>query len=253
MKMKMIQALNLSKLNHDEVLAFSDKICGLMDKVSSETAKKSSIALHDAVSNFGKILEQSPDLISLEIQAADTSVDQAWRGMNAELENHLDHPNADIRSASATVYEIWKRYDDPTELPYEDEYKTLKTLIAIVGKIPADVMKTAGVDEWFDALKERNDEFMSMWGEKTVTDSQRLANQVKKSRADLEASYADFVSFMDGWSKYAEIDEKFNDIDDEVAGVVKEINGVVAEYNGILDDRRKSVSKCIDSILKDLI
>lgn len=251
--MKMIQAINLSKLNHDEVLAFSRKVCDVMNNCDSDTAKKASKTLTDAADDFDKVLEESPELISLEIQAKDTAVDQSWRGMNAELELRLDHPNENVRRASATIYEVWKRYNDPTELPYEEEYKSIKAIIALISKIPADVMKTAGVDEWFESLKANHDSFMALWGEKTVTDSQRLANQVKKARAAMESAYNELALFVDGWSKYAEIDEKFNAIDDEVLAVVNKFNGIVAEYNSMLAERRKNVSRCIEDILKDLI
>lgn len=253
MKMKMIQPLNLGKFNHEEILNFSRRICDALDGVSSDTAKKGARSFKDAVDAFDKKLEESPELISLEVQANDANVDQAWRGMNAELENHLEHPNEKVRNAAATVYEVWSKYEDPTELPYEEEYNRLKSLILVISKIPAEVMKDAGVDEWFESLKERHDLFMSLWGEKTATDSQRLANQVKQSRAALETSYAEFVSFMDGWSKYAELDEKFNEIDGEVASVVDKINVIVAEYNDMLVERRKNVSQCIEDILNGLI
>ena len=253
MKMKMIQPLNLGKFNHEEVLEFSRKICHTLEGLHSETAKKGSKPFADAVDAFAKKLEDSPELVSLEVQANDADVDAAWRGMNAELENHLEHPNPKVRSAAATVYEVWSKYEDPTELPYEEEYNRIKSQILVISKIPANVMKDAGVDEWFEALKDRHSIFMSLWGEKTATDSQRLANQVKTARASVETSYAEFVAFMDGWSKYAEIDEKFNEIDDEVAQVVEHINAIVQEYNDTLVERRKNVSRCIEDILNGLI
>ncbi|MBQ9396134.1 MAG: hypothetical protein IJU23_11570 [Proteobacteria bacterium] len=253
MKIKMIQPLNLGKFNHEEVLEFSQKICHTLDGVHSDTAKKGGKVFADAVAAFAKKLEESPEIVSLEVQANDANVDQAWRGMNAELENHLEHPNSKIRNAAATVYEVWSKHEDPTELPYEEEYNRLKSLILVISKLPVSVLKDAGVDEWFEALKERHSLFMSIWGEKTATDSQRLANQVKTARASLEQSYAEFVAFMDGWAKYAELDEKFNEIDDEVAHVIDHINAVVAEYSDILVERRKNVSKCIEDILNGLI
>ena len=253
MKMNMIQELDIAKLKNDELLEFCQKVCAVLNNVNSETAQKSCRTLVAATEDFAKVLDESPTMISLEIQAVDESVDQAWRGMDSELDNNLDHPNAKIREAAATVQKVWQTYSDPTDLPYEEEYSRIKSLIAIISKIPGDVMVTARVDEWFDALKTRYDKFMTLWGEKTATDTQRFANQIKRMRAELENKYTELAAFVDGWSKYAEIDEKFNAIDDEVANVVKHLNDLIGEYNGRLRDRRQNVSKCIDDILKDLI
>ena len=148
---------------------------------------------------------------------------------------------------------MWKRYPDPTELPYEEEYSSIRSIIAIVSKIPQHVMELAGVDEWFESLKKSNDAFMVLWGDGNSTDKQRAANQLKRSRADLEAAYHDFVAFVDGWVRYAEVDERFNAIDTEVAAVVDAINSVISEYNGMLAERRRNVTQCINDILKDLI
>lgn len=251
--MKKIQNITLGKLNHEDMLTLSEKVTAVLSKVDSETARKSCASLTDATESFRKILDAAPGQISLEIQANDEAVDQAWRGMNAELENHLDHPNQKKREASATVYEVWKRYPDPTELPYEEEYSVIRSIIAIISKIPRDVMERAGVDEWFDFLKKCNDEFIALWGDGKSTDKQRTANQIKRARADLESAYLDFVAFVDGWVRYAEVDEKFNAIDAEVETVVDAINSVVNEYNEMLAERRRNVTSCINDILNGLI
>ncbi len=251
--MKKIQNIALSKHNHVYMLKLSQKVCDVLSKVDSETARKSCASLQASVEEFNKVLDATPALISLEIQANDASVDQAWRGMNAELENHLDHPNQKKREASATVYEVWKRYPDPTELPYEQEYASIRSIIAIISKIPRNVMELAGVDEWFDSLKESNDAFMTLWGDNSSTDKQRTASKLKRARADLETAYNDFIAFIDGWVRYAEVDEKFNAIDAEVAAVVDAIDAVVGEYNEKLSERRRNVTNCINDILKDLV
>lgn len=251
--MKAIQSLELSRLNHLDALAFCRKVCDIVGAGDSVTAKKCVAELCNSVEAFAVALDESPELISMEIHAADSDVDMAWRGMNAELENHLDHPNESVRDASAAVYEVWCRVADPTELSYEDEYKQLKMVIGQISKVPADVMKNAGVDEWFDALKKRYESFMALWGEKTATDSQRLANQVKKNRATMESCYNEVALFVENWSKFADLDDKFNEIDSEVAKVVSGMNAVIGEYNAMLAERRKNVSDCICNILNDLI
>ena len=63
----------------------------------------------------------------------------------------------------------------------------------------------------------------------------------------------DFIAFIDGWVRYAEVDEKFNAIDAEVAAVVDAIDAVVGEYNEKLSERRRNVTNCINDILKDLV
>lgn len=249
MKIEQVKSLATGKLNHEDLITFCRKIIDCLKSVSSDTATKSVDQLSKLVESYDQMLDMSPEFVSLGLQSLDSSVDAAWCGMNAEIENHLEHPNEKVRKAAADVHAVWSRIADPTELPYEDEYARIKSLIAIVSKIPADVMKDAGVDEWFEALKKRNAEFVELWGDKADSDSQRLANQIKKIRGDVEATYGDLVSFINGWVRFAQVDEKHNDIDDEVSPIVDKVNAIIDEYNAMFAERTKNVSKCIEDIL----
>ncbi len=249
MNIEQVKTLATGKLNHEDLIKFCRQIIDCLQNVSSDTACKSVERLNKLVESFDHMLDKSPELVSLDLQSLDASVDAAWCGMNVELENHLEHPNEKVRTAAADVHAVWSRISDPTELPFEEEYARIKSLIAIISKIPADVMKAAGVDEWFDALKTRNEEFVALWGSKADSDAQRLANQVKKARGEVEDAYGDLVSFLNGWVRFAQVDEKYNDIDGEISPIVDKVNAIIDEYNAMFAERTKNVSKCIEDIL----
>ena len=198
----MIQCFSLNRLSHEELRAFAARVNELLSSATQSNLRKLASDFQEASSEFEVAVQNTPELLALEIQAKDTAVDEAWRGLNTELENNLDHPNEHKREASSQVYDIWAEFGDPTELPFDEEYSTIAKILDAVSNIPRDVLVAAAVDEWFDALQERYRSFIGLWGAEGKSDAQRIARQLKQTRSALEAAYDELISWANCWFIY---------------------------------------------------
>ena len=222
----MIPLFSVNKLSHEELLAFANSLNHLLSFATNANVKALAAKLQAATVDFEAAVQSTPDLLALEIQAKDTAVDEAWRGLNTELENNLDHPNERKRDASSQVYDIWAEFGDPTDLPFDEEYATLAKIIEALDNVPADILMLAAVDEWFEALRERYRSFIAIWGEEGRSDAQRLARQLKETRSALESAYDELVQWANCCFAYEEDSwfQKFDTALNEEIARIKEQN-----------------------------
>ena len=124
---------------------------------------------------------------------ADIATDEIWRGLNDEIRAGQRHPNPARREATNVVAEVFGRYEDPTMLPYVEEYNRIRLLIEELETLPESTLKAAVVDEWLAALRSRYDLFMDAARDHMLESSFGEMGSIKKARVSAVDAYKALV------------------------------------------------------------
>ena len=125
--------------------------------------------------------------------SADIATDEVWRGLNDEIRAGQRHPNPARREANNVVSEVFGHYEDPTQLPYSEEYGRLRQLIEELEALPESTLKAAVVDEWVVALRSRYEAFMEASRVHMLEASFGDIGGIKRERVSASNAYRSLV------------------------------------------------------------
>ena len=125
----MANSFNLDSLNHNEVHDYLAEITKQLDSVLPK-GKEEAKSFLDAVEKFDNAWDKTKDD---ELIALDAAADMAWVDFNAFLIGVVNYPDNNISGAAAEIKDTFDEFEDPTELPYEQEYQILANLIVKFG------------------------------------------------------------------------------------------------------------------------
>ena len=172
--MAKINTVDINALMDDDLTSLLNQI---VDNISKTKVSSNADSLLAAVSEYKDAHESVKDN---ELVEADTAADFAWRHLDAFLCGAIYHPV--LKDAAEKVKFVFDAFDDPTELPYEDEYKILADLLSDLDAIAADVKKAAMVDPLIEELRARCDKFIALY--KTYADTQKARDFARNKQAE---------------------------------------------------------------------
>lgn len=187
--MAKIDALNMDSLGYDELYEFMHDISSKLTS-SFESVPENAKSYIDAVEELDKAWAEDKDNALI---AADAAADMAWKDFDAFLNGIVNYPVAKISAAAAEVKFIFDQFDDPTDLPYVEEYAVLEKLLSALEAISADVRKDSMVDPLIEQLKQRWTEFTDLFKMYEKTDELQKFVAIKEAKAKVTKEYKDLV------------------------------------------------------------
>ena len=172
--MAKINSLDFNALMDDDLNSLLNQI---VDNIEKSKASSNAQSLVAAVNEYKDAHESVKDN---ELVAADTEADFAWRHLNAFLCGAIYHPA--LKDAAESVKLVFDATDDPTELPYEEEYRLLADLLSDLDAISADVKKNAMVDVLIEDLRVKCDKFNALYSQ--YKDTQKAKDFARNKQAE---------------------------------------------------------------------
>lgn len=120
---------------------------------------------------------------------ADIATDEIWRGLNDEIRAGQRHPNPARREANNVVAEVFGHYEDPTQLPYSEEYSQIHELLDELEHLPQSTLRAAVVDEWIIELRARYEAFMNASKMHMVETTFGEIGSIKRARVAASNAY----------------------------------------------------------------
>lgn len=187
-----ISALNLYGYNNAELYetlgTVVSQIREAFGKVPEYAAEFVSAAEH-----YNKTYEANKTSVThSQISQADLSVDMAYTALLAYVVAMNVHPDDAVAQAAKEVRNAIEKYENPTELSYESEYKILDELLSDLRKLPADVIEKVNVAAWIKDLSDKCAYFNSING----SADREAENAVKMARRDVLPQYRNAISRM---------------------------------------------------------
>lgn len=142
---------------------------------------------------FKELLAASQETFNDAILTADRETDAAWSAIDTLLRLNIRHFDCGIREAAQKVINIFETTDNPTRLPYAEEYARLESLLAKLSEIPEDTLKRAMVSDWIDELRRRVNAFHALRKAKTQARSEIETGATKTARNNLILVYRNLV------------------------------------------------------------
>lgn len=203
--MKKVIPVRVDYMKNDDCLALFQQVVKIAEQCfgsANHEITKEFVARFD---EFKQALSDDNSTAFKAMYAADIATDEIWRGLNDEIRAGQRHPNPGRREATNVVAEIFGHYEDPTQLPYAEEYARIRQLIQELETLPESTLKAAVVDEWLSALRQRYEVFMEASREHMLESSFGDIGSVKKSRLAANNAYR---QLMERISVLAEMPER---------------------------------------------
>ena len=188
--MARIDLVSLDVLEHDELTGMLHEISDQLKSSFGGEVPESAKSYMAAVDELDKAWAEDRDN---ELIAADTAADMAWKDFDAFLNGMVNYPVAKISAAIGEVKYVFDQYDDPTELPYEQEYAVLEQLIKALELIPAETRRESLADPLIDQLKQRWDEFMRLFKMYESTNELQKFFAIKDAKEKVNREYRELM------------------------------------------------------------
>ncbi len=155
--MAIVNMVDFGSLMDDDLDSLLNEI---VDNIEKSKASSNAASLVAAVNEYKDAHENVKDN---ELVEADTAADFAWRHLDAFLCGAIYHPV--LKDAAEKVKYAFDAYDDPTELPYEDEYKILADLLKDLDALDDSVKNASMAVPLIEELRTRCDKFNALYSQ----------------------------------------------------------------------------------------
>ena len=149
----------------------------IVDNIEKSKASSNATSLVAAVNEYKDAHENVKDN---ELVEADTAADFAWRHLDAFLCGAIYHPV--LKDAAEKVKYAFDAYDDPTELPYEDEYKVLADLLKDLDALDDSVKNASMAAPLIEELRTRCDKFNALYSQ--YADTKKAQDFARNKQAE---------------------------------------------------------------------
>ncbi len=192
-----IQRFKFNMLRREEQHSFNDRVLQILHNTCGTDFKVYERFEAAARTFDNQIADQTLNSVQ-SLASYDAVADNAWSSMNLQLKASLVHPRPSIRAAAEEVNAIFSKTPNPTNLNYDQEYGSLRTLLTQLATLPEETLKTALVDEHFKALRDAVDAF-------TLASIERIDALSKKQNGLLKAASNDCYKAWLDLAKYLEL------------------------------------------------
>lgn len=187
--MNKIQSFELSSFQIHELAAYCAEVEGFaVQNLAQDYA--------ELYADFSKALIQlrmqwanAAETLANSIDEADTAADQAWNAIYAQLKINLNHYRKDVREAAQETMKVFNLVNNPTRLPYNEEYEQLEILIHHLDQISIETRRLAMVDGWIKELQSRIAIFKELQSANAQDDCEFETGATKKARLTLVDAY----------------------------------------------------------------
>ncbi|MBO5753654.1 MAG: hypothetical protein J6S69_08210 [Proteobacteria bacterium] len=187
--MNKIQSFELSSFQIHELAAY----CAEVEGFAVQNLVQDYAELY---ADFSKALIQlrmqwanAAETLANSIDEADTAADQAWNAIYAQLKINLNHYRKDVREAAQETMKVFNLVNNPTRLPYNEEYEQLEILIHHLDQISIETRRLAMVDGWIKELQSRVAIFKELQSANAQDDCEFETGATKKARLTLVDAY----------------------------------------------------------------
>ena len=193
-----IKTISISRLRNDEWLGFLTHILNRLNDTPVFLGSHQAQVFKESVEQYKRQMASENIVSGQTVIDADHAADQAWSCLNAQLKVALLHPNEAHREAAERLYKHLKKYGNPTQLPYDEEYAKLQKLLDNLEAPECEAdLKLTHADDWVKALRERYDNFMKVYQRRIESAAAISPGAIKIARMDTENCYKGFVEYLD--------------------------------------------------------
>lgn len=189
--MKTIQTMELGKLRQEEAFGFYQ----LADKVFAQCQDSKFTPVYATYADYLKKFDDAlkpvgASAFTQNITRLDYERDAAYHGITKQISNRLRHFNANKVKAAQTLEIIFRKYGDPTDLPYIQENGVLTQLLQELEQ-PAAVQALATIDatDWAAELKRVHAGFLEHFHERTNEQAGIVTGISKEARKAMDKAY----------------------------------------------------------------
>ena len=195
--MKLLQKLEFDHISPHKAIEFSDKIIAILDVFDIHAGAATNFKA--ASNNYKTVMGMvSVAGTSEEIAEADNLADDEWRALDLQISASLtQNHNAKQRDAADRVFSVFSKIEDPTDLPYKEEYAQLAFLLESLDKLPKAVLEDAHVIENIKGLKQRVKEFNALYSDKIKTSNEAEITLLRQTRINLDNAWKKLAIHMD--------------------------------------------------------
>ena len=191
--MAKVAYIRIDTLKVDDCINLFSKVAEIAEKCFGFSGGDFACDFIRKYSDFRQALAGETTATFKSMSSADIATDEIWRGLNDEIRAGQRHPNPARREANNVVAEVFGHYEDPTQLPYSEEYGRLRQLIEELEALPESTLKAAVVDEWVVALRSRYEAFMEASRTHMLEASFGDIGGIKKERVSASNAYRNLV------------------------------------------------------------
>ena len=195
--MKLLQNLDFGHIGQHKAIEFADRIVAILEVFDIKTGAATNFKA--ASGNFKAVMGMvSVAGTSEEIAEADNLADDEWRALDLQISASLtQNHNPKQRDAADRVFATFSTIEDPTDLPYKDEYAALDFLLESLDKLPKGILEDAHVKENVEGLRRRVKEFRALYSDKVKTNSEEEITLLRQTRINLDSAWKKLAMFMD--------------------------------------------------------
>lgn len=193
-------------------------------------------ALKVGIDGLDAALKQSQKNKYTEAVAeADDKVDHLYTGLTLHVRAQTYHPVAAVSQAAEETIEIIDKYGVLADLPYNQQYGTLKNSLQELTALPAETGEALGLNEWIAAITKAMAQFEIARDQQTVEQSKYQVGMVKQMRTAADNAYRQFVSTINAYT-IAFGEENYTDF-------IGQMNVMIADIKAELKARKTRAQK----------
>lgn len=246
-----IKSFNIASLHQAEDFSFHALAIAEFEKCTEELFLAVFNVYKEKFSAFDANLKTAggKDPETKEVKEADEATDSCYSGLAATTRAMVGHYDPAIAELARRVDIILRKYGNPTNLSYLEEYGIIDNLLQdlavfdttvittedaseedenIPDELADDVhnLDTLGLTGWVNQLKKCRDRFMTAYSKRNATQAVSVSGATKAARKETDAAYRNTVKRMNalielnGEAVYVEIINNINQLIDNQKTVI---------------------------------
>lgn len=191
-----INRINYKALRRDEQHSFNNRVLHILDTTCGACGKPYS-EFKTAAEQFGGILHERGFVTSFSLDEYDRKADDAWRGLDAQIEASRKHPREEVKKAAQVVNDVFSKTANPTNLNYDQEYGALSVLLSQLNAIDRSVLVAARVDEYVDYLGKCVNDFMEASQKSIDAKSKQQIGTILSASQNCYKAWQNLVKYLE--------------------------------------------------------
>lgn len=182
--------------------------------------------LMNAISAFETVMFKEDQQTAL-VANADREADECWSALNALLKAMLISKNAMRREAAERINAVFSKYENPTRLPYNQEYAILQNLLSDLAGCDMKDLEACYLIEPIESLQDACNNFQTVVASTAESKAQIVIGENKEKRTALLDTWRKFVKRCNALAEWQN-DPKLNDFIDQINVVIAQNNATYA-------------------------
>jgi len=194
--MAKITAINVKGLTNDDAYGFMNEVVRQL-KDSFKTLPEVASVFVASLGQYNEALKgEEASFSSSDLYEADAKADKAWAGLNGYLKAMLNCPDDAVRTAAESVWNVFSKYENPTEKPFATEYGIIERLLNDLNTIPDETRQKANAQVWIDHLVQCSSAFTTMYSLRVQEQAHKVTGNTKTAKFKAVDDYREMVKVM---------------------------------------------------------